>query len=229
MKIIVSGGGSGEDAKEQDELFANLLDKSKPLIYIPIAMDITDHSYPECLEWLKSNFERFGVTNYEMFDINALEKSNEINLANYSGIYIGGGNTPFLLNKLKQTKFWDVLKKAIKEDLPIMGGSAGAIIFAKSIIPSLYYDMNWIELKDFEAMNSINDWEITCHYIDEEEEKVKKIMNENSFSKLVALTNKNGLYVNDEKIELIGHESAWIFNQEGNKKEMRVGEVLKSF
>ena len=227
MKVIISGGGHGEDTKEQDELFASLLDKSKPLMYTPIAIDKNKHSYSECLKWLKSTFENLGVTKYKLFDMGDLEKSKTVNINDYSGIYIGGGNTPFLLNKLKQTGFWNLLKKAINEDMPVMGGSAGAIILAKSITPAIYYDMNWIELDDLTAMNIIKDWEITCHYTKEEEAKTKKIINENNFEKLVALSDKNGLYVNDKKITLIGNESAWIFDKNGNKKEIKIGDQLK--
>ncbi len=226
MKLVISGGGHGEDTKEQVELFASLLDKSKPLIYVPIAIDKNKHPYNSCLDFIKSEFQNTDINNIEMWLFDELEKSKNHDPKAYSGIYIGGGNTPYLLNKLKQTEFWDFLKKSINADIPIMGGSAGAIIFAKSIIPAIYYDMNWIELKDLSGMNSIDDWEITCHYTDEEENKTKQVIKENNFDKLVALTDKNGLYVTDENIVLVGQESAWIFDRDGNKKELNVGEKL---
>ena len=225
MKLIVSGGGSGDDSKEQDALFASMLDKSKPLLYIPIAMDTTDHSYPDCLMWLKSTFEKLGVIDYEMFDLKSLEKPINIDPNNYSGIYIGGGNTPFLLKKLKESGFWNFLKKAIEKDIPIMGGSAGALILAKSIVPCLNHDMNWVKLNDFSGMNCINEWEISCHYINKEKEEIIKMIKDNSIKKLIALSEKNGLYVSDEGIKLIGQESAVIFNN-GDVRELGVGEFI---
>jgi len=44
--------------------------------------------------------------------------------------------------------------------------------------------------------------------------------------KLVALTNRNGLYVSDEGFKLIGQESAYVF-RDGKIKELKVGEFLK--
>ena len=54
MELIVTGGGSGKDTKEIDEFFASKLDKDKPLLYIPIAIDNIEHPYPDCLKWLKT-------------------------------------------------------------------------------------------------------------------------------------------------------------------------------
>ena len=225
MKLILSGGGSKEDSKEQDELFASMLDKSKPLLYIPIAMDTTEHDYPSCLEWLKSTYNKLGINKYEMFDLEDIKKTKEIEPTDYSGIYIGGGNTPFLLKKLKQSGFWNFLKRAIELNIPVMGGSAGAVILAKSIIPSLNHDMNWVELEDFSGMNCIDGWEISCHYVAKEEEIVRKMIEKNSIEKLVALSEKNGLYVSGNEITLIGQEPAIIFRNK-NIKKLGVGEKL---
>jgi dipeptidase E len=226
MRLIISGGGSGKDTKEQNELFVNLLDKSKPLLYIPIAIDVVKHPYSSCLEWLKSELGEFYVTKYEMWTIEDLEKSRSVSPDNYSGIYIGGGNTPFLLKKLKETGMWDFLKDAIKKDIPIMGGSAGAIIFAKSIIPSLYHDMNWVELKNFSGMDILMGREITCHYVSEMENDVKSMIKKEGLGELIALSNKNGLYVTDNEMSVVGQEPAIIFSQD-KKVEFNIGEVLE--
>jgi len=58
--------GSGEDIIEVDKLFASMLDKNKPLLYIPIAIDNIKHPYEDCLDWLKNTFEPLGISKYEM-------------------------------------------------------------------------------------------------------------------------------------------------------------------
>ncbi len=214
MKIILSGGGSGEKTKELDKKFSFLLDKSKPLLYIPIAIDHTKQPYDECLKWLRTTFEHLGVRKYEMWTEKDLDKVKEAEPEDYSGIYIGGGNTPYLLKKLKETKVWDFLKKAINKDLPIYGGSAGAIIFSKTIITSLYYDKNWVEIKDYSGMNVLGGKEITCHYTPTEREKVLRIMKEHKIKTIIALTERNGLFINNEKITVIGKEPAIVFKEE---------------
>jgi len=73
---------------------------------------------------------------------------------------------------LKEGDFLEFLRKAIKMDIPIYGGSAGAIIFGKSILSSL--DKNFIGLTDFSGMNLLKDVGIFCHYKPEKEKKLMK-------------------------------------------------------
>lgn len=226
MDLIVTGGGSGKDTEEIDKLFASKLDKTKPLLYIPIAIDNVKRPYPDCLNWLKSTFENLGVEKYEMWteeDINNIDLKPIV--SKFSGIYIGGGNTPYLLKKLKNTFLWDFLKEAINENLPIYGGSAGAIIFAKSIVPSLKYDKNWVEIEDLNGLNLIGGYEIACHYSEEEKSKIESAIYENNIKNLIALTEKNGLSIDDEKILLIGQESGILFSK-GIEKEISVNEEI---
>ncbi|MDI3543732.1 MAG: dipeptidase [Candidatus Woesearchaeota archaeon] len=225
MKIILSGGGSGEDTKEVDEKFASLLDKNKPLLYIPIAIDNIKHPYPDCLKWLRLTFDNFGIKNYEMWTEGDLKKSKDVSPSNFSGIYIGGGNTPYLLKKLKETGFWEFLKEAIESDIPIYGGSAGATIFSKTIKYSLYSDKNWVGINELTGMNVLSGYEIMVHYKKEEKDKLINISEENKSENIIALTEKNGLYVNSKEVVVIGKEPAFVFNN-GKIRNVPVGEVL---
>lgn len=49
MRIFLCGGGSGKEIEEATIKFGNLIDKSKPLLYIPLAMK--SEKYDSCLEW----------------------------------------------------------------------------------------------------------------------------------------------------------------------------------
>lgn len=225
MKIILSGGGSGKDTKELDEKFASLLDKSKSLLYIPIAIDNIKHPYPDCLRWLKSTFDKLKVTKYEMWVEEDLTKSKKTPPNDFAGIYIGGGNTPYLLKKLKESGFWDFLKKAINLNIPVYGGSAGAVVFSKTILHSLYNDKNWVEIKDLDGMNILNNYEITVHYNKDKEKKLMEISRENKLDLIIALTEKNGVYVADNKIILIGQEPGYLFSN-GKIKKIPLGESI---
>ncbi|MEK6793115.1 MAG: hypothetical protein AABX95_04830, partial [Nanoarchaeota archaeon] len=66
MVLILTGGGNGEDTKEIDKYFASLVDKTKPLLYLPIAIDTIKHPYPECLRWLRQTLDKLGIRKYEM-------------------------------------------------------------------------------------------------------------------------------------------------------------------
>jgi len=225
MKIILSGGGSGKDSQELDKLFASLLNKSKPLLYIPVAIDHIKHPYSDCLKWLKSTFDKLNISKYEMWSEKDLKKSQKINPLKFSGIYIGGGNTPYLLNKLKNTGFWNFLKKAIKLNIPIYGGSAGAIIFSKSIVLSLYEDKNWVEIKNLNGMNILNNYELTAHYKTKNKNKMIELSKKHNLNPIIALSEKNGLYINNNKILLIGQEPAKIFYN-GKIKEIKLNKNI---
>lgn len=224
MRIILSGGGSGKDTKELDAKFASLLDKTKPLLYLPIAIDNIKHPYCGCLKWLKSTFDWLGVEKYEMWTEKDLDKSNNTSITDFAGIYIGGGNTPYLLKKIKTTGLWDFLKSALNNDIPIYGGSAGALIFSKTIFSSLYADKNWVEIKDLKGFNVLNDYEMAVHYNKSEEEKLKNISKEKPEKKIIALSEKNGLYVFEKGIKLIGQEPAYLFKG-GDIKVIPLGKI----
>ena len=226
MKLILSGGGAGKQTKELDKLFADLLDKTKPLLYIPIAIDNIKFNYDSCLIWLKSTFDALGIKKYDMLTEEDFINIEKINIKNYSGIYIGGGNTPYLLKILKKSGFWEKIKILIKKGIPVYGGSAGAIIFSKSIKPSLNFDKNWAELKEFSGMNLIKDNFLFCHFNNKKEKQIREIIFKEKLNSSIALTEKNGLFINEKGIEVIGKESAWMFNEKGEKRELKVGEKI---
>ena len=176
MKLFLSGGGNGKQTAELDELFSKELDKSKPLLYIPIAINTEKHPYPECLKWLKSTFDKFGVKNYIMRDEKKIYYYKKEKIGNFAGIYIGGGNAPYLLKILKDSGLWDFIKQSVLNDIPIYGGSAGAIIFGKTIIPSLNDDENFVCLKDFSGMNLAKGYEVWCHYDSSKDKAIKQVI-----------------------------------------------------
>jgi dipeptidase E len=225
MKLVITGGGSGEKTKELDSLFASLLDKSKPLLYIPIAIDNIKHPYSECIKWLRSTFDSLGVSKYEMWTEADLEQSEAVTAESFSGIYIGGGNTPYLLNKIRNTSLDKLIKDALNQNIPLYGGSAGAVVFAKSIIPALYHDKNWVEIKKFDGFNVLQDEEITCHYSHKETTLVRQMMKDHNMSRVICLSERNGLYIQDNQIQVIGQEPLVILYPETDL-QVAVGDEL---
>lgn len=224
MKLFLSGGGSGEQSELLDKAFADSLDKKKPLLYIPIAINNKKHPYPECLNWLKSTFDKLGVTNYVMWDEKDLYLSQKERVTNFSGIYIGGGNTPYLIKTLKDTGCWKFIKEATL-NIPIYGGSAGAIIFAKTINPCLIEDEKFVGLKDMSAMNLLNEKEIWAHYKPENDKDIKEFMIKYNMKEIVALPEETGIILENNSMKILGKKSAFIFSD--SKKEIKSGEILK--
>lgn len=52
MKLFLNGGGSDYKTKKVNKIFNKVIDHSKPLLYVPLAMDEIKHPYDGCLEWI---------------------------------------------------------------------------------------------------------------------------------------------------------------------------------
>jgi len=206
MKLFLGGGGDREDSIEIDKKFVASLDLSKPLLYIPIAINAEKHPYPVCLEWILGTLGPLGVKNIVMWAEDDLNQKQIEDFEQFAGIYIGGGNTFKLLKELKEFGTFEILKKLVQKDIPVYGGSAGAIIFAKTIIPALSADENNVELTDFSGFNLINDYDMWCHYENSYDEMIKDYMNKYNLGKIVAIPINAGLFVTNESIETVGSQ-----------------------
>ena len=137
MRLILCGGGDGEQVKESYELFANLVNGGK-VLYIPLAWN--NGNMETCINWLKKEMEPFGVIDIE--DVLDAKEITKEKLSKYKGVFIGGGNTFKLLKMLKDTEAFNNLKEFLNNNGVIMGASAGALIFGKSIDTCLKDDLN---------------------------------------------------------------------------------------
>jgi dipeptidase E len=225
MKLFLGGGGGKEDSIELDKKFVASLDLSKPLLYIPIAINTDKHPYSGCLEWLLDVFGPLGVKNIVMWVEDDLKQKQEEDFEQFSGVYIGGGNTFKLLKELKEFGTFEILRRLAEKDIPIYGGSAGAIIFAKTVIPALSADENFVELNDFSAFNLVNDYDIWCHYSESLDPTIKSYMDKYSLKKIIAIPENAGLYIMKESIEVVGPSEVKIF--EGDDiKTLKPGDLV---
>ena len=77
------------------------------------------------------------------------------------GIYIGGGNTFLLTDKLHKNNLIDILKDVIKQGVPYMGVSAGTNVACPTMMTT--NDMPVIIPNSFETLELI-DFQINAHY-----------------------------------------------------------------
>jgi len=208
MKLILSGGGDTNDTKALDDLFQSLIKPKQKILYLPVAW--TAGNFAECKKWFSKTF-----TNFAMWT-DLTSKTYE-DLSEYGAIYLGGGNTFSLLSNFRSTQFDKLLLQFIKSDRPVYGGSAGAIIFGKSIETSTLgkdHDDNSIHLTDLRGMNLINNRSIHCHYEPYQDEEIVDYVKKSN-SDVIALAEKTGLFITDEKIKVIGTIPAYIFSPDG--------------
>lgn len=223
MRIFLCGGGSGKEIKEATIKFGNLIDKSKPLLYIPLAMK--SEKYDSCLEWIKEEMNIIGINNIDM--VTSGEDLYKKNFDNYSAIYIGGGNTYKLLRDIKKNNFFDKIKRYIDNDGIVFGGSAGAIIFGKDIDTCKYEDDNSIiGLKDTSGFDVLSGYSLLCHYNDnivKTENNINYLKEYSIGRKVIYLPEEDTIFIDSNDIELIGDKEYLLF-EDGNMRVITVTE-----
>ena len=215
--LFLSGGGSGGKSKEIDSAFIKSLDKSKPVLYIPLAREAP---YEPCLVWIKNNFASYRFNNIKM--VNNFNELKSIDLKNYSGVYIGGGNTFKLLMELREAGFMNKLIAYHKSNGIIAGGSAGAIIFGKSIKSSP--DSNEVKLKDFAGANLVREFSIACHF-DEKEEQFLLDLVRTKKEKIIALPEDSGIIVSKKGSIVCGKGNVYLL-EEKEKNILKPGQKI---
>ncbi len=138
-KIVAIGGGHGGETLNGKKYpmevipiykeIIRLSDKKNPkFLFIPTA----SHDSEGYSKLIRKNFEKLGCI------VDVLNLTKDKNRKNYSKIltsdiiYVGGGNTLFMMNLWKRKGIDKLLLKAYKKGIVLSGLSAGAICWFKS-------------------------------------------------------------------------------------------------
>ena len=204
MNLILAGGGSGKQTVRVNTLFTSLL-KNNDILYIPIAIDKVKHPYDSCMEWIKRDeLGKYGNFNITLCTEEDLRTITYEDLIKYGGIFIGGGNTYYLLKELRDSKFDSKLIDLLTNtDIPVMGSSAGALIFANTIKTAEFYDENIVNLKDLNGLNMINGKNIWVHYENGMEGIVQEYRDILK-TDIICMPEDGGLYITNKGMEEIG-------------------------
>ncbi len=191
-KLYLSGGGYADQTYEADKI---AFEGVKNVLYIPFAWD--DSSYLSCKDWFEEMISMHNIKDYHIMT-NPYEN---INLENFEMIYIGGGNTFKLLKELKESGLGKRIVEYLKAGNKVYGGSAGAIIFGKTINTARIGDCsdeNIVNLIDLNGFNLIN-FDIHCHYNQDDDRLVKNYVNLNNIS-VIAIPEECVVEVENGKI-----------------------------
>ena len=211
MKVFLCGGGADIQTVEANKRLNEVIDHSKPCLYVPLAME--PEKYDGCEEWIKGELK-----NVDIPYIKTVKSADELaaeNLNDYSMIFIGGGNTFKLLKNLKVSGAFDKIKEYLNSDEVVFGGSAGAIIFGEDLEACGLDDENEVNLTETGGFDILNGISILCHYTNRTAEKDEKsrqyLLEISKRRKVIALPEEVTLFVNGDDIEVIGNAPYYIF------------------
>lgn len=202
MKLILTSVA----ANVMNELLPHL-EKSPqnlPVLFIPTAAD----PYVE-RSWMEDDRNKLQQLGFNVIDFNLKNKTiSEVEgaFSNIGAIFVAGGNTFYLLEKIRQSGFDKVLKKFLDKGFPYIGSSAGSVILGPNIEPMYYLDdpTQAPALKDYQGLGLVDF--ITLPHYDESKYKqgykelVKKYRQE---YKLQPLDDNQAIIINEDKLESI--------------------------
>ena len=231
MKLLLCGGGCGEQTIEANKKFDEIIDHSKPLLYVPLAMDENKHPYDGCFEWITGELSNVDIPKIEM--VRTFEELASKNYYDYCAIFIGGGNTYKLLKGIKESGAFNKIRDYIDNNGIVYGGSAGAIIFGYDIDCILTMDSNDVNLEDTRGFDVLNGKSIFAHYTNEKttetHEKYRQYLSNYTLSKeqVIALPEEDTIFINDSELTIIGTRPYYEFiNGVENKREIENGKML---
>ena len=100
-------------------------------------------------------------------------------------IFVAGGNTFYLLQEARKSKFDEVIFELIQKGIPYIGSSAGTVFMGPSIELALDIDNQYDapDLKNYDGLNIV-DFVVLPHYDDENfREKIDKNLKKMNFIK----------------------------------------------
>ena len=206
----------------------NLFSGCKKILFVPYARP----SGISHLEYTEKAKNVFKILNLEIIDYT--NEDLKESLEKCDGIFIGGGNTFLLLDKLYQYSLIDILKNKIDSGIPYLGTSAGTNICGITI--GTTNDMPIVHVKSLEALGII-DFNINPHYLDPidgfehmGESRETRINEFHKFNDQFVIGLREGSYlqVEGDNIYLKGLKHAVIFKKENEKFEIENGFNLKN-
>ena len=222
MQLILCGGGSGNQNTLANQKLNEIIDHTRPILYIPLAMNEEEHSYDSCYEWIQGELANVDIPYIEM--VRTFEELASKDLQHYAALYIGGGNTYKLLLGLKQSRAFNNIRNYINNNGIVIGGSAGAVIFGYDINIIASMDRNDINLTNTRGFDVLSGVSIFPHYTnkksklteEENKERLNKFTNSiikfsERTGKVIAIPEEDAIYVNNDSIELLGTRPYFIF------------------
>lgn len=194
MKLVLTACGViNEDLKKNTLKLFDKETKDIRMLYITTAVD--GENDPD-LSWVDEEFQT--ILDLGILKENILEYKigQEIDINQFDAIYMMGGNTFYLMSKIREYQFDKVLRDAINQGVVYIGSSAGSEVIAKSIDASLGFDENLVGLTDFDGLGFINS--VIIPHANKRKEHVLEYTKTSKYP-VIAIENGDGVIISNNE------------------------------
>ncbi len=179
MKLLLTS--SGLDSQKAKKEFLKLLNKPIGKTKVLMIFGVKNDEEMFYVNESKNELIELGINKLNILNANISDDISSGDFNDFDVIYVCGGNTYYILDRLRKTGFDELIINSVNKGILYIGVSAGSIIAGKDIEIAGWGsegDENDIGLKDLRGFN-FTDIAIFPHY----EDRLKKEVDE--FSKKV--------------------------------------------
>jgi len=199
MKLLLTSTGLAN--KSITDKFLELTGKPATgikIIFVPTASR-TEHE----LKYVQKSRQQLldlGILGKNIKDMNLDKKIAYSEVRNYDVIYVCGGNSFFLLKKVRESGFDEIIKEFVKNNKLYFGVSAGSLLVCPDISIASPCDENDVGITDLTGLNLI-DVIVSPHYCEKERQLIEDFRKKSKIQ-VIPLTDNQALLVlnNSQKI-----------------------------
>jgi dipeptidase E len=210
LNLVFYSGGEAFDNQELDKRFVRLNQGIKQITFIPADSYDGEHEYFDFIE----RFRAQGVKKFFYFPVDQPFSQTILHEAFSSdAIYLGGGNTFYFLQSLREKKLLGLLRAYAKYGHVVAGMSAGAIIMTSDIFMASYpkfdCDSNEVKLKNWKSL-SLTQFDFFPHYSHSERYRRAFVSySKKSARPLIATVDGAGLIIEGKHLEFVGSSTIY--------------------
>lgn len=170
--------------------------------FVPTAADLSEDPW-----YMIADRKTLADMGFQIIDLSLKGKSKEevkSILDNVDVIFVGGGNTFYLLDEANKSGFSELVPDYVNRGVIYVGGSAGSYIACPTIEAAgwLESDPNVVNLKDLTAMNLVP-YIIKAHFEPEKSKANREAMRDCKYPVKI-LTDKQALLAIDDNYQIVG-------------------------
>lgn len=153
--------------------------------------------------YINSSIKELEDLGIKVVEFNIAKHNSFVNFHEFDIYYVCGGNTFYILDRMKKTEVDKILIRAVKNNKFYIGISAGSIIAGPDIEVAGLGDKNDVNLEDLTGLKLVP-YIVTPHYNQKEEGDVEKFKEKRKGEQVIAITDDQAVFVENGSYKLIG-------------------------